>query len=80
MGKILAIYTAIKEGIKIFNALKDLYDKWQDRQIDSHYEKKKKRRERIVKLIQLESAKDNPSDTVLRDLHRKLNNIDSNFM
>ena len=72
--------SAIREVLNLIEFVKDKYDKWKDKQIDDHYENKRKRRERIVKLMELEIAKENPDDKILRDLHYKLNNLDSNIM
>ena len=80
MAKLFAIFSAIKEGVKIFNLRIAMYDKYQDKKIDKHYENKKKRRARIVSQVELESAKESPDDAILRDLHYKLNNLKSNVL
>ena len=70
--KIFAIVGAIKEIASLGNRILDMYGKYQDGRIDRHYESKQKRRERLLKQIDKET-----DDDKLRDLHRRLRNLDS---
>ena len=77
MGNLFAIISGIKAVASIIKTVSDLYNKYQDSQIDKHYNAKMKRRGRLLDQMQVESEKEKPSDEVLKDLHRRLYNINS---
>ena len=76
-AKLTAIIGAIQAVASIIKTVNGWIEKYQDKKIDTHYENKQKRRKKLVQQINNEKAKEVPSDDILKDLHRKLRNIDS---
>jgi len=72
LSKIFTIIGTIREVVSLGRRILDMYEKWQDRKIDAHYESKTKRRERLLAQI-----KEETDDGKLIILHRKLRNLDS---
>lgn len=69
----------ILAGIQVISALitqlKDWYDAYQLKQVEKHYKKKKTAVELINKKLVKELEKGNIDDEIIKDLHRRLNNI-----
>ena len=72
IAKLFALVATVREVVALGDRILSMYEKWQDGRIDRHYDSKQKRRERLLKQIEKET-----NDDKLRDLHRKLRNLDS---
>ena len=71
----MAVIKAIISLGGIASMISDAWKKYQDAQIDSHYTKKKERRNRLLGLIQ--KAIEERDEVKLIELRKKLYNIDS---
>ena len=76
-AKLTAIIGAIQAVASVVKTVRGWIEKYQDKKIDKHYENKQSRRKKLVQEINNEKAKETPSDATLKELHRKLRNIDS---
>jgi len=72
MTKILAIIAALRESVALINKLISMYESWRDARIEKKVQKRKDKRDAIIKQIELET-----DDDKLRELHRRLRAIDS---
>lgn len=73
LAKITLLIEVIKSFKNLLNLAITFYEKYQDRQIDKHYEKKKKRRDRLLN----EMKENQHDDEKLKDTLRKLSMLDS---
>lgn len=71
-ANIMAVIGAIKSIASVVSTIKEWVEKYQDKKIDNHYESKQVRRSRLIKQIEMEK-----DDEKLKELHRKLHNLDS---
>lgn len=76
-AKLWAAIEAIKVVASIVNKVIAMYEAYQDKKIDKHYEAKQKRRSRLMAKIVEEKNKEIKDEQALKDLHRKLRNIGS---
>jgi hypothetical protein len=76
---IVTFLKALPAIVAIVNQFRKMYNDWQDAKIHKHYEKKKNARDRIVSELEVEGKKpiEEISDEKIRELHRKLRNLDS---
>lgn len=75
--KIKAAFEAIKMVASIIESIKSMYDKYTERKIQKHYEKKHKVVDKINEEIKVElgKKKEEQNDEKLKDMHRRLTNI-----
>ena len=75
MGSFLTILTTFKSVASAIKLVIDAFNKFADAKIDKKAQEVKDHNNTIIRQIEHETKKDNPSDETLRNLHRKLNNI-----
>ncbi len=75
LAQLAAIFQGIKTLGGILTTAGELFSKWKDRKIDKHYEGKQQRRSRLTRQIEVETKKEKPSEEALRDLHKRLHNL-----
>ena len=72
------IYSIIKTILEVFSIGKMLLEYWEEyklRKVERQVEERNSARGTLNSKIEKEAAKDKPDEEVIKDLHRRLNNI-----
>jgi len=79
MLQLKAIIEAITGIASIFKIIKDLYEAHMEKKIEKHYERKNSVITKVSTEIEVETTKpkEEQSDEKLKDLHRRLTNLNS---
>lgn len=77
IAKIMAIMEAIKGIASIFQTFAQMYETYQEKRIEKHYDRKRKVVEKVTNEIEVErqKPKGEQSDENLKELHRRLHNL-----
>jgi len=77
LAKLKIIYEAVLMIASIFTVIKNFYRQWQEKKIEKHYAIKARLIDKHSKEIDIETAKpkEKQDDEKLKELHRKLVNL-----
>ena len=75
--KIWTIAKAILAIVGLLRDIKGSYDRYLDRKIEKHYARKAKVSDQLNTELNAERAKEEPDEEKLKDILRRLNNLDT---